>query len=201
MGEAERRREIETLLEAVGLTEHARRKVRDFSGGMRQRVGIARALLGAPPILIVDEPTTGLDVESRTRFRQILLEQAAQRIVLFSTHIASDVEAAASRILLLHRGRLRFDGTPEELVARARGRAFRALVGDADLAEVGRRYRVTARVRTLEGIKVRAVARPGDTPGGEVVEPNLEEAYLAEIDLADAEYTPRPWPNAAAAPG
>jgi hypothetical protein len=69
---------------------------------------------------------------------------------------------------------------------RARGRAFRALIGDADLAEFGRRYRVTARVRTLEGIKVRAVARPGDS-GGEVVEPNLEEAYLAEIDLADAE--------------
>ncbi|MES1242512.1 MAG: ATP-binding cassette domain-containing protein, partial [Acidobacteriota bacterium] len=190
MGDAERRREIEQLLDAVGLSEHARRKVRDFSGGMRQRVGIARALLGAPPILIVDEPTTGLDVESRARFRQILLEQAGQRVVLFSTHIASDVEAAASRILLLHRGRLRFDGTPEELVDRARGRAFRALIGDADLAEFGRRYRVTARVRTLEGIKVRAVARPGssgDIAGGEVVEPNLEEAYLAEIDLADAE--------------
>jgi ABC-2 type transport system ATP-binding protein len=189
MGEAERRREIEKLLDAVGLAEHARRKVRDFSGGMRQRVGIARALLGAPPILIVDEPTTGLDVESRARFRQILLEQAADRVVLFSTHIASDVEAAASRILLLHRGRLRFDGTPEELVDRARGRAFRAVIDDADLAELGRRYRITARVRTLEGIKVRAVAKPGDAVGGEVVEPNLEEAYLAEIDLADAERT------------
>ncbi len=187
MGVAERRREIETLLEAVGLTEHARRKVRDYSGGMRQRVGIARALLGSPPILIVDEPTTGLDVESRARFRQILLEQAADRIVLFSTHIASDVEAAASRILLLHRGRLRFDGTPEELVARARGRAFRTLIDDAGLADLGRRYRITARVRTLEGIRIRAVARPGDEISGEAMEPNLEEAYLAEIDRADAE--------------
>jgi len=178
----ERRQEIERLLEAVGLTEHARRKVRDFSGGMRQRVGIARALLGSPPILIVDEPTTGLDVESRTRFRQTLLEQAAERVVLFSTHIASDVEAAASRILLLHRGRLRFDGTPEELTARARGRVFRALLGDEDLADFGRRYRITARVRTLEGIRVRAVARPGDPLAGEEIEPNLEEAYLAEMD-------------------
>jgi ABC-type multidrug transport system ATPase subunit len=181
----ERREEIERLLAAVSLTEHARRKVRDFSGGMRQRVGIARALLGSPPILIVDEPTTGLDVESRTRFRQILLEQAAERIVLFSTHIASDVEAAASRILLLHRGRLRFDGTPEELTARARGRVFRALLGDEDLAEFGRRYRITTRVRTLEGIRVRAVAHPGDPLAGEAIEPNLEEAYLAEIDLAE----------------
>jgi ABC-2 type transport system ATP-binding protein len=182
-----RRDEVARWLAAVGLAEHAGRKVRDFSGGMRQRVGIARALLGAPPILIVDEPTTGLDVESRARFRQILLEQAAERIVVFSTHIASDVEAAASRLLLLHHGRLRFDGTPEALLARARGRAFRALVADADLAAFSRRYRVTARVRRLEGIEVRALARPGDTPAGPLVAPDLEEAYLAEIDRADVE--------------
>jgi ABC-2 type transport system ATP-binding protein len=181
-----RRAEIDQLLAAVGLAEHAGRKVRDFSGGMRQRVGIARALLGAPPILVVDEPTTGLDVESRSRFRQILLEQAGERIVVFSTHIASDIEAAARRILLLHRGRLRFDGTPEDLVARAHGRVFRALVADADLLTFGQRYRTTSRVRVLEGIQVRAIARPGEEPAGEIVEPNLEEAYLAEVDRADA---------------
>ncbi len=180
----ERRAEIERLLAAVGLTEHAGRKVRDYSGGMRQRVGIARALLAAPPILIVDEPTTGLDVESRGRFRQILLEQAGERVVVFSTHIASDVEAAASRILLLHRGRLRFDGTPEELEARAYGRVFSALVPDDELLDFGRRYRVTSRVRVLEGIQVRAIARPDQELAGEPVEPNLEEAYLAEIDRA-----------------
>ena len=181
-----RREEIDQLLAAVGLAEHARRKVRDYSGGMRQRVGIARALLGAPPILIVDEPTTGLDIESRGRFRQILLEQAADRIVLFSTHIASDIEAAASRILLLHRGRLRFDGAPEELIDRARGQVFATLVADADLAAFSHRYRVTARVRRLEGLHVRAVARPGDALGGGAVEPNLEEAYLAEIERTDS---------------
>jgi len=182
-----RRAEVERWLAAVDLTEHAGRKVRDFSGGMRQRVGIARALLGAPPILIVDEPTTGLDIESRSRFRQILLEQAADRIVLFSTHIASDVEAAARRILLLHRGRLRFDGTPDELVDRARGRVFRALIEDAELAGIGHRYRVTARVRRLEGIEIRALAGPGQPLAGETVEPSLEEAYLAEVDLAESE--------------
>jgi ABC-2 type transport system ATP-binding protein len=180
----ERRTEIERLLAAVGLSEHAGRKVRDYSGGMRQRVGIARALLAAPPILIVDEPTTGLDIESRSRFRQILLEQAAERVVVFSTHIASDVEAAASRILLLHRGKLRFDGTPEELEARARGRVFGALVADAGLLDFGRRYRVTSRVRVLEGIQVRAIARLDEPLAGNPAEPNLEEAYLAEIDRA-----------------
>ncbi len=182
-----RREEIGRLLDAVGLAEHAHRKVRDYSGGMRQRVGIARALLGAPPILIVDEPTTGLDVESRDRFRRILLEQAGDRIVVFSTHIASDIEAAALRILLLHRGRLRFDGPPEDLVARARGRVFRALVADADLLEFGHRYRVTSRVRVLEGIQTRAIAAPDEPLAGELVEPNLEEAYLAEISRADLE--------------
>jgi ABC-type multidrug transport system ATPase subunit len=180
-----RREEIARLLAAVDLSEHAGRKVRDFSGGMRQRVGIARALLGAPPILIVDEPTTGLDVESRSRFRQILLAQAGARIVIFSTHIASDVEAAASRILLLYRGKLRFDGPPEELTARARGRVFSALVPDADLLDFGRRYRVTSRVRVLEGIQVRAIARPQEELAGEAVEPDLEEAYLAEIGRAE----------------
>jgi ABC-2 type transport system ATP-binding protein len=180
----QRRAEIERLLAAVGLSEHAGRKVRDYSGGMRQRVGIARALLAAPPILIVDEPTTGLDVESRSRFRQILLEQAGERVVVFSTHIASDVEAAASRILLLHRGRLRFDGPPEELNGRAWGRVFSALVPDGEILDFGRRYRVTSRVRVLEGIQVRAIARPDQELAGEPVEPNLEEAYLAEIDRA-----------------
>jgi ABC-type multidrug transport system ATPase subunit len=180
-----RREEIGRLLAAVDLSEHAGRKVRDFSGGMRQRVGIARALLGAPPTLIVDEPTTGLDVESRGRFRQILLAQAGERIVIFSTHIASDVEAAASRILLLYKGKLRFDGPPEELTARARGRVFSALVPDADLLDFGRRYRVTSRVRVLEGIQVRAIARPREELAGEAVEPDLEEAYLAEIGRAE----------------
>jgi ABC-type multidrug transport system ATPase subunit len=177
----QRSREIERLLVAVGLAEHAQRKVRDFSGGMRQRVGIARALLGAPAMLVVDEPTTGLDLEARRRFREALLAIAERRIIVFSTHIASDVEAVASRLLLLHGGRLRFDGEPRQLVERARGRVFEAIVGDADLVEVAHRYRVTSRVREREGVRVRAVVAPGEALPGAAVEPSLEEAYLAEL--------------------
>jgi ABC-type multidrug transport system ATPase subunit len=176
-----RAEEIAALLAAVGLTEHAGRHVRDFSGGMRQRVGIARALLGAPPVLVVDEPTTGLDLEARRQFRDSLRAIAADRIVVFSTHIASDVEAVASRLLLLHGGRLRFDGPPAELVASARGRVFEALADDAELAELGRRFRVTSRVREVAGVRVRAVAPRGVELAGAPVEPNLEEAYLAEL--------------------
>lgn len=179
----ERHREIEILIEQVGLSEAANRKVRDFSGGMRRRIGIARSLIGAPEILIVDEPTTGLDVESRNRLRETLLRAAGERIIIFSTHIASDVAAAASRILLLAEGRLLFDGLATSLVDDAEGRVFEALVADEELREFSARYRVTTRVRTLEGIRVRAVAAPGIEPGGPLVRPNLEEAYLAKLGM------------------
>ncbi len=176
-----RRREVERVLAQVGLEDAAGRKVRDFSGGMRRRIGIARALLGSPPIVIVDEPTTGLDVESRNRLRETLLAVAGERIILFSTHIASDVAAAASRILLLDNGHLAFDGPALELIARARGRVFEALIEDHDLPDFSSRFRVTTRIRTLQGLKVRAIVHHDRRPAGELVEPNLEEAYLAMI--------------------
>ncbi len=181
----ERREEVERVLAQVGLEDAAGRKVRDFSGGMRRRIGIARALLGSPPIVIVDEPTTGLDVESRNRLRETLLAVAGERIILFSTHIASDVAAAASRILILDRGRLVFDGPALDLVAAARGRVFEALIEDHDLPDFSHRFRVTTRVRSLEGLKVRAIVYGGEEPAGDVVEPNLEEAYLAMIGAPD----------------
>ncbi len=177
----QRSEEVERVLAQVGLEDAAGRKVRDFSGGMRRRIGIARTLLGEPPIVIVDEPTTGLDVESRNRLRETLLAVAGERIILFSTHIASDVAAAAARILLLDQGRLVFDGPATSLIERARGRVFEAVVEDHDLRDFSHRYRVTTRVRTLGGVTVRAIARHDQEPAGEVVEPNLEEAYLAMI--------------------
>ena len=179
-----RRREIGRVLEQVGLESSGDKKVRSLSGGMRRRIGIARALLGSPPILIVDEPTTGLDVESRNRLRESLLSVASERIILFSTHIASDVAAAASRILLMNGGRLLFDGSAGELIDQAQGRIFETLVADDQLRAFSKRYRVTTRVRTLEGVRVRAVSGVGQAPAGELVLPNLEEAYLAKLDLA-----------------
>ena len=175
----QRRREVDKVLSDVGLSEAADRKVRQFSGGMRRRMGIARALLGDPPIVIVDEPTTGLDVESRNRLRETLLSVAGERIIIFSTHIASDVAAAASRILLLHRGTLLFDGAAEGLLDSARGRVFETVLSDAELRSFSHQYRVTTRVRTEQGIRVRAVTLGDQGPAGDLVKPNLEEAYLA----------------------
>ena len=177
----ERRTQIEELLAAVGLEEHADRRVRDFSGGMRQRIGIARALLGNPPLLIVDEPTTGLDIEARRRFRDLLIALARKRIVILSSHIASDVETTAMRLLLLSRGELRWQGSVEGLIARAQGRVFETFVSDAELRTLAHQYRITTRVRVAGGIRVRGVAAEGQTLPGAEAKPSLEEAYLSEV--------------------
>ena len=177
----ERRAQIDELLAAVGLEEHANRRVRDFSGGMRQRIGIARALLGNPPLLIVDEPTTGLDIEARRRFRDLLIALARNRIVILSSHIASDVETTALRLLLLARGELRWEGPVDGLLARARGRVFETVVSDAELRALAQQVRITARVRVAEGIRIRGVAADGESLPGAAAEPSLEEAYLAEV--------------------
>jgi ABC-type multidrug transport system ATPase subunit/multidrug efflux pump subunit AcrB len=177
-----RAEEVARRLAEVGLADHAARKVVDFSGGMRQRMGIARALLGSPPVLIVDEPTTALDLQSRRAFREVLAAVSTERIVIFSTHIASDLEAAAGRILILHGGRLVWDGPAAELVAQARRRVFTVVLRDDELAAFTADHRVTSRLRTAEGLRVRAVARAATTAGGEGVEPTLEEAYVAVIE-------------------
>jgi ABC-type multidrug transport system ATPase subunit/multidrug efflux pump subunit AcrB len=183
---AHRRREIERLLEVVDLTPHANRRVREFSGGMRQRIGIARALIGDPKLLVVDEPTTGLDIEARGRFRDLIVSLGRDRIIVLSTHIAGDIEETASRILLLERGTLRWDGTPAALIARAQGRVFETVVPETAVRALTRRYRVTTRVRVASGVRVRGVVTDGSPLPGPAAEPNLEEAYLAEVGGAAA---------------
>ena len=116
------RKRIDALLELVNLADASRRPLGGFSGGMRQRVGIAQALLNDPQLLIVDEPTGGLDPEERVRFRNLLSDLAGHRIVILSTHIVSDVEAVATRIALLAHGRLLADAAPEDLLRAAEGR-------------------------------------------------------------------------------
>jgi ABC-type multidrug transport system ATPase subunit len=180
---SERRAQIEELLLAVGLEEHADRRVRDFSGGMRQRIGIARALLGDPPLLIVDEPTTGLDIEARHRFRDLLTALARKRIIILSSHIASDVETTAMHLLLLARGELRWEGSVEALLARARGRVFETIVADADVRALSHEYRITTRVRVPNGIRIRGVAAEGQSLPGPEVKATLEEAYLSEVSV------------------
>ena len=165
---------IRRAIEEVHLEEKARAKIRTLSGGQRQRVGIAQALLGEPELLIFDEPTVGLDPEERIHFRNLFSRLAQKRLVLLSTHIIEDVQSVCSRLLVLHRGKLRFDGPPEELIRAAEGH-----VGTFDETGGEREegLHITARVNTARGVVCRAVAEalpPYVTPA----EPTLEDAYL-----------------------
>ncbi|HEX4951922.1 MAG TPA: ABC transporter ATP-binding protein [Thermoanaerobaculia bacterium] len=169
---------VAALLELVNLHGVADRRVGGFSGGMRQRVGIAQALLGDPKLVIVDEPTVGLDPEERMRFRNLLSEIAHGRIVILSTHIVSDVEAVAGTIAVLRKGRLIASGTPEELLRSAQGKVFEAVVSSEHLPEVQRRVAVAGLVRRAEGVRVRFVSDQPTLDGARPVEPTLEDAYL-----------------------
>jgi ABC-2 type transport system ATP-binding protein len=177
---AELSRRVRELLELVNLHGAADRRLGGYSGGMRQRIGIAQALLGDPKLVIVDEPTVGLDPEERVRFRNLLAEIAHGRVVILSTHIVSDVEAVASEIAVMRHGRLVAHATPEALLARAAGRVFRAVVAADRLADAQRAVHVSNLVRRADGVHLRYVANGSGAalPGSTAVEPDLEDAYL-----------------------
>ena len=165
----------EALLERVGLPRHLLgRYPHELSGGQRQRVGIAQALLGAPPLLILDEPTVGLDPEERIHFRNLFSRTAQDRLVLLSTHIIEDVQSVCDRLVVIDHGQILFTGTPEQLIQAAEGH-----VGVFWEREAGQEQglHITARVNTSQGVRCRAVA---DALPAYVQrsEPSLEDAYL-----------------------
>ena len=169
---------VDALLELTNLHGAANRQLGGFSGGMRQRVGIAQALLGDPQLVIVDEPTVGLDPEERVRFRNLLSEIAHGRLVILSTHIVSDVEAVATHIAVMRKGRLLKVATPEEMLRAAEGRVFVAVVSSENVAEAQRQVAVSSLQRRGDGVHLRYVGRPDALPGARPAEPTLEDAYL-----------------------
>jgi ABC-2 type transport system ATP-binding protein len=173
---------VEGLLELVNLHGAAGTRLEGFSGGMRQRVGIAQALLGDPKLVIVDEPTVGLDPEERVRFRNLLSEIAQGRVVILSTHIVPDVEAVAGRIAVMREGRLISEAAPEALLARAAGRVFEAVVAPDRLALAQARVAMSSLARRADGVHVRFVGEGGELDGiaaaTRTAEPTLEDAYL-----------------------
>lgn len=177
-------RRVGELLTLVNLHGAADRRLGGFSGGMRQRVGIAQALLGDPKLVIVDEPTVGLDPEERVRFRNLLSGIAHGRVVILSTHIVSDVEAVATRIALLRGGRLVDVAAPEDLLRRAAGQVFTAVVPSADVARVQASVPVSGLARRADGVHVRYVGRADALLGARAADPTLEDAYLLAT-LAD----------------
>ncbi len=172
---ATRRRRVGELLEMVGLTADAGRKLRGYSGGMKRRVGIAQALLNDPRLLIVDEPTAGLDPEERIRFRTLLAQLAGDRTVLLSTHIVEDVAQTCRELAVLAAGRLIFRGTVAGLVAVATGQVWQL---DAEgAAPTG--GTVVSAVAHGTGTRYRVIAESAPVPGAVPVEPSLEDGYVA----------------------
>jgi ABC-2 type transport system ATP-binding protein len=177
----ERRAQVEALLERTNLAAHRRRAVASFSGGMRRRFGIAQALLGDPRLVIVDEPTAGLDPEERRRFHDLLLEVGERAIVLLSTHIVADVEELCSRLAILAGGRLVAQGDPATLVECLRGRLWRRLAERAEVAALRATLPVlTARLHAGRYEVVVAAAEPPDTSFSPV-EADLEDVYFAAL--------------------
>lgn len=168
---------IEHCLSLVGLSEAADRRLGEFSGGMRQRVGIAQALLNDPTLLIVDEPTVGLDPEERMRFRHLLTDLAGERLVILSTHIVSDVEASATSLAVMSAGALRFHGTPERLIAQAEGRVWEWTIAAEQLADLRKRFTLCGSLRRPDGIRVRVLADTCPHADAQAASPELEDAY------------------------
>jgi ABC-2 type transport system ATP-binding protein len=172
------RTRIGELLELFDLAGAGRRPLGNYSGGMLRRVGIAQALLADPQVLIVDEPTAGLDPEERMLFRNLLSDLAGDRVVLLSTHIISDVESVASDIAIMASGRLQIRGSPQDLLRQAQGRVWELTVPPGALAQLRERHLVSRMVRTSAGVRVRLLASAAPGADAVPVAPDLEDAYL-----------------------
>ncbi|WP_330349047.1 ABC transporter ATP-binding protein [Streptomyces sp. NBC_00582] len=172
-----RHREVRRVLDAVDLSEVRGKRLKRLSGGMRQRVALAAALVGDPGFLVLDEPTVGLDPEQRMRFRELIAQAGEGRTVLLSTHQTEDVAMLCHRVIVLARGRVRFEGTPAELTSRAQGRVW---------SSTERHPGALAGWRTGLG----TFRNIGDPPAGaDLLEPTLEDGYLLALDGESAEVT------------
>ena len=176
---AERKKRVTSLLRKVNLIEHRHKKVRELSGGMKRRLGIAQALIHDPTVLIVDEPTAGLDPEERIRFRNLLCEVAEERIVILSTHIVGDIEATCENIAIMDEGKILWKGTVEQLIENARGHIFTSNVEKRFMPQIKKEYIVTGMLSQNDYTTVRIVSdSEPDLPNTVLTEPDLEGAYM-----------------------
>jgi len=174
-----RKDEVERMLEEVGLYEVRDRKANKLSGGMKRRLGIAQALIGDPKLIIVDEPTTGLDPDERIRFRNLLSKMTEKEmIIILSTHIVGDISSSCNNMALLDHGKLVFNGSPDSLIEQAKGHVFQCTLTHLEFETVKEEYNVISTIPSVDGWEVQVVADEMKAFPAIEVEPNLEHAYV-----------------------
>lgn len=170
---------VDEWLEKVGLFDVRDRSANKLSGGMKRRLGIAQALIGDPGIIVVDEPTTGLDPEERIRFRNILSEISQQDvIIILSTHIVGDISSVCQNLALLNNGRVGFNGRPEELIDKTRGHVWQVNTSGFEYELLKEKFAIISTIPTMEGWEVQLVGDRPQVSDARAIEPNLEHAYV-----------------------
>jgi len=179
----ERRERVDTLLTEVGLGERKHEKIGGYSGGMRQRVAVARTLLRQPPIIIVDEPTVGLDPRERIRFRNLLAKLAEGRVVLFSTHVVEDVAVSCQRVIVMRKGRIAYDGEPAALAALADGKIWEIRLAAGEQPELPKESKVVDQVPEAGGgVRLRVLCASQPHAAARSTEPLIEDGYLKLVN-------------------
>ena len=174
----EARKRIGDLLQVLNLTDIRKQPLGSYSGGMKQRIGIAQALLNDPKLLIIDEPTAGLDPEERIHFRNILSDLSGERIIILSTHIVSDIEASATSIAIINKGQLVIYSSPEKLIAQAAEKVWELNISSKDLPEIKNNYLISSSLQNKNGVQIRIIGDNSPTSDARPVPPNLEDSYL-----------------------
>lgn len=169
---------INELIDLLNLSAVANRSIGNYSGGMRQRIGIAQALLNDPKILIVDEPTVGLDPNERMNFRNLINSLSKDKIIILSTHIVSDVESSAEKIALMNHGKLICFCKNEELLNSLNGNVWQCLIQESELKEIKDRYITGNIIRRMEGMAIRVISETKPSPNATKIQPTLEDAYI-----------------------
>ncbi|MCK5239832.1 MAG: ATP-binding cassette domain-containing protein, partial [Candidatus Thorarchaeota archaeon] len=167
------------LLSFVDLLDSRSRSLGEYSGGMKQRIGIAQALLNDPMVLIIDEPTVGLDPEGRARFRNLLAELSGDRVVILSTHIVSDIEATSSDIVVINQGQLLTRSSPEDFLKIVDGKVWEWIIQSSELPMVKEKYLLSGIFRRQDGLHIRVVSETSPANDAQQsTSPTLEDAYL-----------------------
>lgn len=180
----ERNSRVDEMLESVGLYEFRNRMANKLSGGMKRRLGIAQALIANPTIIIVDEPTTGLDPEERIRFRNLLSDLGrSETIIILSTHIVGDISSTCNQMALLNEGALIYHGTPDQLVEEAKGYVWRAEISQEEYETLKSEVPIISTIPSGGGWEVQFVGEKPDSIRAVQVEPNLEHAYVHYMDV------------------